>query len=429
MIEPLSSNSQAILLLMAPLIIGPRSGAPGANLLTHSEYNRLARILREHGFQPADLLGDKLDEILAVLSSTFLPARIRGLLDRGFLLSQAVERWTTRSIWIVTRADPQYPRRLKSRLKEDAPPILYGCGEPGLLETGGLAVVGSRDVTEELLNYTENVGALASRAGRTLVSGGAKGIDRAAMTGALRNDGLVVGVLSDSLERAALARDNRETLIDRRLTFISPYDPAAGFNAGHAMQRNKVVYALSDAALVVTSDLEKGGTWAGAIEQLEKYRSVPVFVRNGSAVGKGNAALIQRGGIKWPEPSDADALGEIVTKAPEFVVPEPKQESLALYLREAKAAPVFNAESPAAPETAPAAEVLPASTRFWVTIKPIMLECLAEFCSEAELAEKLDITKAQAKAWLAQLLKEGAVEKKSKPIRYRTKPPERELFK
>ncbi len=87
--------------------------------------------------------------------------------------------------------------------------------------------------------------------------------------------------MADSLERAALARDNREPLMEGRLVLISPYDPAAGFNVGHAMQRNKVVYALADAGLVVTSDFEKGGTWTGAIEQLERLHFVPVFVRNG----------------------------------------------------------------------------------------------------------------------------------------------------
>jgi hypothetical protein len=40
------------------------------------------------------------------------------------------------------------------------------------------------------------------------------------------------------------------------------------------MQRNKLIYALADAALVVNSDFEKGGTWAGAIEQLERLHLI-----------------------------------------------------------------------------------------------------------------------------------------------------------
>ena len=67
--------------------------------------------------------------------------RLQKLLGRGFLLSQVIERWQARAIWVVSRADAEYPRRLKTRLREDAPAVLYGCGDMALLETGGLAVV------------------------------------------------------------------------------------------------------------------------------------------------------------------------------------------------------------------------------------------------------------------------------------------------
>jgi len=67
----------------------------------------------------------------------------------------------------------------------------------------------------------------------------------------------------------SLARHPKLLLLDERLVLISPYDPAAGFNIGNAMQRNKLVYALADAALVVGAEPRKGGTWAGAVEQLK----------------------------------------------------------------------------------------------------------------------------------------------------------------
>src|SRR5882724_10449610 len=135
------------------------------------------------------------------------------------------------------------------------------------------------------------------------------------MSGALQAGGVVIGVMSDSLERAALARDNREPLMDRKLVLISPYDPMAGFNVGHAMQRNKTIYALADAALVVTSDFQKGGTWTGAIEQLERLRFVPVFVRNGSEAGRGNSALLQHGARVWPEPHTSGELNQALIEA------------------------------------------------------------------------------------------------------------------
>ena len=55
--------------------------------------------------------------------------RLQRLVGRGFLLSQAIERWQARAIWVVSRADAEYPRHLKARLREDAPAILYGCGD------------------------------------------------------------------------------------------------------------------------------------------------------------------------------------------------------------------------------------------------------------------------------------------------------------
>ena len=212
MMTPLTSNTQAILLLTAPLIAGRNDSS--AELLTFGEYNRLARTLREKQKQPADLIGSAAGDVIDLCAKVFGRPRLDALLGRGFLLSQAVERWNARAIWVVSRADTDYPRRFKTRLKEDAPPLLYGCGDAALLEKGGLAVVGSRHVDDELIAYTEQVGRMAAEARCTLISGAARGIDRAAMNGALQAGGTVAGVMSDSLERAAVASDNREFLMD-----------------------------------------------------------------------------------------------------------------------------------------------------------------------------------------------------------------------
>ena len=303
-----------------------------------------------------------------------------------------------------------------------------------MLEKGGLAVVGSRHVDDELVGFTENVGRLSAEAHRNIVSGGAKGIDRAAMHGALMAGGDVAGVMADSLERAALARDNREPLMEGRLVLISPYDPAAGFNVGHAMQRNKLIYALADAALVVTSEFEKGGTWAGAIEQLERLRFVPVFVRNGPNAGKGNSALLSRGGKLWPNPQNGNELGMALVAAAEIVTAEPKQDTLPLTLREESAvydvAPVAKPIEAAvqstetiATDTKPSPEV-----ELFNTVREILRRELVEARTEVGVAALLDVTKLQAKAWLARLVEEAVLEKVTKPVRYRTTNKTERLF-
>lgn len=302
MSDAISPNTQAILLLTAPL-----AARSDERPLSQGEYGRLVTCLRQAGMQPSDLITGG-----AVRCEGLEEARVVRLLARGFQLGQAIERWRSRAIWVMSRADVGYPRRLKARLREAAPPILYGCGDPRLLDAGGLAVVGSRDAADEVIAYTEAVGALAARARCPIVSGGARGVDQAAMRGALREAGQAIGMLADSLERAALHRDHRRDLLERRLVLVSPYDPGAGFHVGQAMQRNKLIYALADAALVASSDVDKGGTWAGAIEQLDKLRFVRIHVRAAGTPSKGLAALHQRGAELWPEPTHPDELAAIL---------------------------------------------------------------------------------------------------------------------
>ncbi len=295
-----SDNTKAILLLTAPLLVGKIRSADSP--LTLSEYNKLARRLSEAGSQPADLLSTGLDKILSDWQSGFDCSRIDRLLERGFLLSQAIEQWQARAIWTVSRADDAYPERLKERLGTKAPAVLYGCGDASLLENGGLAVVGSRHVSEEVIEYTQNIGSLAAESSCAIISGAAKGIDQAAMYGALRKWGTASGVLTGDLEREALNREHRDMLLEGRLVLISPFDPKAGFHAGNAMQRNKLIYALADAGLVVESDHNKGGTWTGAVEQLDKLKLVPVYVRSGGETSAGLEALRRKGALEWPNP-------------------------------------------------------------------------------------------------------------------------------
>jgi len=308
MSETLSTNTKAILLLTAPLIVGRDKGHEQADLLTPGEYTRLAEYLREMGRQPADLLGSDADQLFSECHPIVDQERFKRLLGRGFLLSQAVERWQTLAIWVLSRADDAYPQKLKARLKKDSPSLLYGCGDRDLLNSGGLAVVGSRNVNDSLVEYACAIGRLAAKARRAVVSGAARGVDQAAMRAALEAGGRATGVLADSLERTAMNRGYRNLLLDGRRALVSPYDPNAGFNRGHAMRRNKVIYALADAALVVNSDMNKGGTWAGAKEQLEKLHLVPVYVRSTGEESKGLAALRNIGALPWPNPADGDDL-------------------------------------------------------------------------------------------------------------------------
>jgi len=430
----LSPNTQAILLLTAPLIIG--WSKPSVDPLTAGEYRRLARRLRELHREPAHLLEPDGGSLLKECGITLDPGQLQGLLDRGFLLAQAVERWRSRAIWVVSRADGQYPQRLKRRLKDNAPPVLYGCGDASILNAGGLAIVGSRNVNETLLRYTESVGRLTAAARRTVISGGARGIDQAAMGGALQAGGSVVAIVADGLNKAAVRREYREALMDGRLALICPYDPAAHFNVGHAMQRNKLIYALADAALVVNADNRKGGTWAGASEQLTRLNFVSVYVYvRGEDLTMGLAELQKLGAKPWPNPETTRQLEDILSgpSTTSSLAPEPAVLQKALLATHpspaeqlfAKVTDLLNqmdglrtidrvAKEMEIPKT-----LADAWLKRFVDMKlKQVFACSGMVKTVAEAARDLQVTNGQASSSLKRLLGEGVVGKvKDKPSR------------
>jgi len=161
------------------------------------------------------------------------------------------------------------------------------------------AVIGSRNIDEAGAAFAKEVGRKAVTAKLAVVSGGARGTDRVAMDGALEVDGIALGILADSLEATIRKPDVRQLLLAERLTLITPYAPTAGFSVGAAMGRNKLIYGLAEFAVVVSSDHQTGGTWAGAVEAL-KANWCPVLVRDGDGVPKGNKELIKLGATALP---------------------------------------------------------------------------------------------------------------------------------
>jgi len=413
---PLSANAQAILLLTAPLITG--RGESSKELLTLSEYGKLARFLYENKYQPADLVAVGETELFLELGRIVNSDRLKRLVGRGFLLSQAIERWQARAIWVVSRADEGYPTRLKERLKEMAPPVLYGCGDSSILDGGGLAVVGSRHADAEVLESASRVGELAARARSNIISGGARGIDQAAMSGVLDGGGKATGVLADGLERAALNRDHRNYLREGQLVLVSPYDPQAGFNVGNAMQRNKVIYALADAALVVQSDYGKGGTWAGATEQLDKLRLVPVYTLSKSQSDAAFESLSKKGALSWPNPTTAEGFSEALAAglARRSSLDSEQLSFSADNGNHADRVP----DEQKLPDTSSEADGpdTPPDEQLFATVK-VLFARLDAPKTDKEIADELKVTKPQVKEWIKRLIKEGALEKLSAPTRYR----------
>ena len=290
----LNHNTQAVLLLTAHFS-KPAPGDPKP--LTPAEWGRFALWLKEQGQTPEALLTGDPSRLLDGWGDDKIPMeRICDLLSRSPALALALEKWQRAGLWVITRSDPDYPSRLKKLLKNSSPPLFFGCGNRQLLNRGGLTVVGSRDATQGDLDFACKLGGAAAEAGYSIVSGGARGIDESAMLGALEKEGTVIGVLSDRLLKAATSSKYRPALMARNLVLISPFNPEAGFDVGNAMARNKYVYCLADAAVIVHSGT-KGGTWSGALENL-KHGWVPLWVKPTGDRESGNAQLVAKG-ARW----------------------------------------------------------------------------------------------------------------------------------
>jgi predicted Rossmann fold nucleotide-binding protein DprA/Smf involved in DNA uptake len=303
--EAMNTDTQATLLLF-----GRFSKSSDVKPLTTSEYNKLANFLHDKGMRPGNLLRD---------IPTGLPIereRALALMKRGTSLAIAMERWTQLGIRVVSRSDPEYPAALKTKLRGAAAPVLYIAGSHSILQSEAICIVGAREATPSGLSFAHSLGRQCAIENFAVVSGDARGVDRAAMDGAIGDGGHVVGVLVDSLSKAIVAKRNREAILEGQLLLISPYGPEVSFNVANAMDRNKYMYALSSAAVIVDSSI-KGGTWSGAIEN-KKYGWTPGFVRMGPDTPEGNQRLIELGltpikNLQWE--TDTETLRDMLQRS------------------------------------------------------------------------------------------------------------------
>jgi DNA processing protein len=307
----LNDDGLVVLALCSAFGAAQNGVASGSSPFTLSEWNKLARQIQESALkEPAALHGRTADDLARELGVAADQAeRIARLLDRSGRLALELEGLFSRGMWAVTRVDERYPQKLRDTLKHQAPTVLFGAGDLQLLGRGGIAVVGSRNIDEAGTAFAQEVGRKAAAARLPVVSGGARGTDRLAMGAALEGGGVSFGVLADSLERTVRQPDLRQLLLDGQLVVLTPYAPTAGFSVGAAMGRNKVIYGLADFAVIVSSDFQTGGTWAGAIEAL-KAGWCPVFVRDGGEVPKGNRELLKLGSAPLTE-KDLATAGDV----------------------------------------------------------------------------------------------------------------------
>ncbi len=248
------------------LLLTAQLGDPQRKPLTVSQLRILAsRMQLRRTPQPDREL--TVSDLSALGYGTEMAERIIGLLSGDALLEHYLHCGKMADCQPVTRASADYPRILPERLGQESPGCLWAKGDLSLLEMPKIALVGSRNIASENLNFAREVGIQAARQGYALISGNARGADKAAQNACLESGGAVIAILADSLEDKACCE---------RVLYLSENDFEQPFSAQRAISRNRVIHALADKTFVAQSGFQTGGTWDGTVKNLSHNWS-PVF--------------------------------------------------------------------------------------------------------------------------------------------------------
>ena len=196
--------------------------------------------------------------------------------------------------------DPTYPARLK--MIADPPPLLYITGTLTDQDELAVAIVGARRATASGRAMTEELSHDLARAGMTVVSGLARGVDAAAHRGALAAQGRTIAVLGCGIDRTYPPEHMRlREQIEERGVIMSEVPVGAPPHSHHFPRRNRIISGLSLGVIVTEAAINSGSliTARMAAEQGREVFAVPGFVKEDTSRGtnallKEGAALIER---------------------------------------------------------------------------------------------------------------------------------------
>ena len=229
---------------------------------------------------------------------------------------------------ILTIQDAGYPNRLRNIY--DPPCLLYVRGRlPAFDDEASIAVVGTRDCTPYGISSAEKLGYGLAAGGAVVVSGLARGVDSAALRGALRAGGTVTAVLGNGLD-VVYPPENRYLYEDVAAAgaLVSEYPPGTSPEARHFPVRNRIMSGLCVATLVVEAPARSGAliTAGTALEQGRDVFAVPGPIDAPASVGC-NRLIRDGAGLV----TDAwDILGEYEPRFPDKLRREGAKETPAV---------------------------------------------------------------------------------------------------
>lgn len=197
----------------------------------------------------------------------------------------------------ITKNDELYPNKLKQII--DPPQVLYYLGDIMLLQNNCLAIVGCRNASQYGIKIAKIFANEISKAGITIVSGLARGIDTTAHKYALSSIGKTIAVLGCGID-IIYPRENEglfKDIINNGGLIISEFEPGTAPLKENFPKRNRIISALSEGILVVEAK-KRSGTMITVDCALEQGKDVFVIPGNIDSLNSvGTNELIKEGAI------------------------------------------------------------------------------------------------------------------------------------
>jgi len=211
---------------------------------------------------------------------------------------------------LITRDSAAYPSRLLEL--HDPPTVLFTQGQLFAADPPAVAIVGTRQASSYGVRVARAIATACAKAGATIISGLAKGIDGAAHEAALAAGGRTVAVLGTGLD-VHYPRSHRalQTAIAQHGLLVSELRPGNTGHSGTFPRRNRIIAALADVTVVIEAGIGSGAliTADCAIELGRTIACVPNAIDVPSAFGSN--ALLKRNAEPVLSPEDVLALLEL----------------------------------------------------------------------------------------------------------------------
>lgn len=255
---------------------------------------RTRRLLGAFGM-PENIFSADHATLKAVVPERLAHAILAPLTDQTQIAIDRTLAWADQpGNFILTLGDAAYPEALLNI--SDPPVVLYAKGRLELLSGDSLAVVGSRNGTAQGVSNAERFSESMSRAGWTIVSGLALGIDTAAHEGGLRGGASTIAVIGTGADIVYPARNHGLAhRIAAEGCIISEYSLGTPANASNFPRRNRIISGLAKGVLVVEAAAHSGSliTARMAGEQGRDVFAIPGSIH--SPLSKGCHQLIRQG--------------------------------------------------------------------------------------------------------------------------------------